>query len=884
MTSVHRYAFLMLFIFAGLVSVRAETRPNIIVFYTDDHGHADLSCQGVLEDIRTPHTDALAARGARIVHGYSTAPQCVPSRGGLLVGRFQGRFGLDSNGSSLAGFNQQKTIAERLQAAGYVTAQFGKWHLGPTPDITQHGFRFVFAQNAQRPFSANIDLNGRDRPMGLLDPEMYHVDGCSRAACSVIERFHDQPLFLYIAYRAPHVPLDAPPKYLSRFPGEMPERRRQALAMISAIDDGVGEITKTLKKHHLLENTLIFYIGDNGAPLKIHKADIPGGGPGWDGSLNDPLNGEKGMLSEGGMHVPFVVSWPNRIPAGQVFPHPISALDVAATAAAIAKLDVTGSELDGVNLIPYLSGENQEPPHEALYWRWTAQSAIREGAWKLLRGGDREYLYNLDEDLEEKHDLSHKHPEVAQRLRDRLQTWSKELDPPGLTVGQMSETWNDYFDFYLDGKPAPPLPEKFQPGDSHGESYQGWLLRNGTLTERGGHLEIMPTESDRQPFMTISGLKLQGPVEASVYLAVTQKGQAALTWRKQGDKGFPSEQREYLPALSLDHWEKRRVQLPVTGTLIHVRLELPTGKSRVRLIELKDANGKVVRLSPPTEVHFQSEVSSQIPIYAGGVAGIEDLVNPDNSDQFRTSGGGLYLHNNGWAALTLPQQREVLRLFESRPIGIELGFGTGPATKAWANRFKSGYGELGIQPAFIAVNAYMQNNRPTVEEWNAYSQSLRTIGGVPSSTLIVPTFEYANFAPNIPHLKDTKVSQMPEFQQVIQAAGGLALDVPCGYFFGREHAYREWVVDAIQWAKAHDTKVVHIASPHRSEENYDEDTTKLMNFLEHRNALPDIVVCENYEGKPAADYPNRVGQESVPHEVLGVARMLQLRFDEDRSH
>ena len=449
-------AALLLAPLAPLHAVGASTaKPNVVVILTDDHGHADLSCQGVLKDIKTPHVDALAAAGVRAVHGYSTAPQCVPSRGGLLTGRFQGRFGLDSNGSALDGFNQQTTIAKRLQEAGYVTAMFGKWHLGPTTEITRHGFQHVFAQNADRPFSANITLDGRDRPMSDLPNELYHVEGCSRAAAAIIDRYHDRPFFLYIAYRAPHVPLDAPQKYLDRFPGKMPERRRQALAMISAVDDGVGLISDTLKKHNLTEQTLIFYIGDNGAPLKIHKADAPGGGSGWDGSLNDPLNGEKGMLAEGGMHVPFVVAWPGTIPGGQSYDHPISALDVAATACALASIQTQPGDLDGVNLIPHLQGEIKTPPHEALYWRWVAQSAIREGNWKLLRGGEREYLYDLGTDLEEKHNLAAKHPEVADRLRARLAAWCAELKPPGLALGPMAPTWNDYFDHYLDGKTVP---------------------------------------------------------------------------------------------------------------------------------------------------------------------------------------------------------------------------------------------------------------------------------------------------------------------------------------------------------------------------------------------------------------------------------------------
>ncbi|NJM55121.1 MAG: sulfatase-like hydrolase/transferase [Verrucomicrobiae bacterium] len=298
------FPFVMTLIASSTPDVSAvPAKPNLIVIYTDDHGHADLGLHGVVQDIRTPHLDALARGGVVAKHGYSTAPQCVPSRAGLMTGRFQARFGVESNQSALDGFNKETTIATRLQRAGYVTAQFGKWHLGPTEEIPRHGFTHVFSQNAQRPFSANITLEGKDRPMGDLPPAEYHVDGCSKAAAAVIERYANKPFFLYIAYRAPHTPLDAPQHYKDRFPGPMPERRRAALGMLAAVDDGVGLLTDTLKKHGLTERTLIFFIGDNGAPLKIHKVDSPlqGDPGGWDGSLNDPLNGEKGMLAEGGL-------------------------------------------------------------------------------------------------------------------------------------------------------------------------------------------------------------------------------------------------------------------------------------------------------------------------------------------------------------------------------------------------------------------------------------------------------------------------------------------------------------------------------------------------------------------------------------------------------
>lgn len=570
----------------------AADRPNIIVFYTDDHGHADLSCQGVLDDIRTPHVDALARNGVLARHGYSTAPQCVPSRAGLLIGKFQSRFGVEANGHALDGFNQELTIAERLQAAGYVTAQFGKWHLGPGPQITDHGFRHVFNQNAGRPFAANITVDGQDRRMSSLAPEMYHIDACSHAAASLIDRYRDKPFFLYVAYRAPHVPLDAPQKYLDRFPGRMPERRRQALAMLSAVDDGVGLITGTLEKHQLTEKTLIFYVGDNGAPLKIHKHDAPGGGPGWDGSLNDPLNGEKGMLAEGGMHVPFVISWPGMIPEGQVYDHPVSALDIAATSAALAQVKVNPGDLDGVNLIPYLTGTEDSAPHDVLTWRWVGQSAIREGKWKLLRGGDREYLYDLHTDIEEQHNLASGHPMVAKRLRQKLSEWAAELDPPGLAAGGMSKAATDYFDFYLDGKP--PAPVRSQPSDDRSLL---WQIRNGELTRTDDGLKISGHPNGRQSaFLTRNGIRLPGPVEIKLSVRTEVAGHVTISWRTRDTPEFTAANRADVGMTRAGQWQDLKATIANTRDIVHVRVQFPGRVTLLRTLQLTPATGKPVTL------------------------------------------------------------------------------------------------------------------------------------------------------------------------------------------------------------------------------------------------------------------------------------------------
>lgn len=431
-------------------------KPNVIVIFTDDHGWADLGAQGVAADIRTPNLDALAAGGLRAECGYVTAPQCVPSRAGLLSGRYQNRFGVEHNSLSVDPFQGERNIAERLKEAGYVTGMAGKWHLGENEKITEHGFDKVFFKHSNAPGFWNMNLEGQE-----IEPTThrggYHLEMIADFACAFIKRHADQPFFFYLAPRAPHTPLDAPDKYTARFPGEMPERRRQALAMISAVDDGIGRMMQTLRELNLEERTLIFVMGDNGAPLKIHQLDSPldGDAGGWDGSINAPMNGEKGMLSEGGIRTPWLAYWKDIIPAGQVFKHPVVSLDVAATAVAVAGLTEKQTDLDGVNLMPHFTGQTSAPPHERLYWRWAAQSAVREGRWKLLRGGSREYLYDLEVDPSEKHNLLTQHADIADRLREQLRLWATQLIPPGVDDLTLPPAGRDFFDYYLDGKHAP---------------------------------------------------------------------------------------------------------------------------------------------------------------------------------------------------------------------------------------------------------------------------------------------------------------------------------------------------------------------------------------------------------------------------------------------
>ncbi|MEA2068518.1 MAG: sulfatase-like hydrolase/transferase, partial [Verrucomicrobiota bacterium] len=240
----------------------------------------------------------------------------------------------------------------------------------------------------------------------------------------------DNPFFLYLSYFAPHTPLEAPQKYLNRFPADMPEARRYALAMLSAIDDGVGLIRDRLQVLELDKNTLIFFVSDNGAPLKCPDRNVPISQlklSEWNGSLNAPAAGEKGMLAEGGIRVPFLACWPGVIPGRQVDDTPVITLDIAATALALTESDA--SDLDGINLMPLLTAQTNQLSRETLFWTFGGQAAVRKGKWKLLTTQTNgEFLFSLDDDLSERKNKLRAFPEVAAELRARLAGWQAQFE------------------------------------------------------------------------------------------------------------------------------------------------------------------------------------------------------------------------------------------------------------------------------------------------------------------------------------------------------------------------------------------------------------------------------------------------------------------------
>jgi arylsulfatase A-like enzyme len=583
---------------APLAALAAD-KPNIILIYSDDHGWADLGAQGTDKDIRTPNLDAMASEGVRFTRGYVSAPQCVPSRAGVLTGRYQQRFGVEDNNKGPLPL-AELTIPERLKAAGYVTGQVGKWHLDLIGDkksskglrVTKefmphaHGFDEYF-RGEMRQFYASHDLQGNPFPDAphLVADTRFRVVVQTEAALSFLDRRAakpEQPFFLYLAWYAPHVPLESPEPWFSKTSPELPKERRQALAMIAAMDEGLGQLRAKLKAMGQEKNTLIFFIGDNGAPL----------GKAWDGSLNTPLVGQKGMLSEGGIRTPFVAAWPGHLPAGTVYDRPVSSLDVAATAVALAGLPKDRA-LDGVDLTPFVKGEVNGAPHERLFWRWGSQAAVLEHPWKLVRLGDREEML-FDVTLPDGESLTKNQakarPEVVARLRQALKAWSDTLTPPGLPTSLDPHHEGMFGEHGVITASANAEPRKNEPAGA----IQGWLCRNGSIALKDGALTMTAdpkAAKNARPFLTKTGLALKGPVTVIIKADAKVASNGSLSWRTK-------DQPDFLPANLVrfeipDGASEQSAVLPVDGQAIHVRLNLgdQAESLRLRSIELRPAKG-----------------------------------------------------------------------------------------------------------------------------------------------------------------------------------------------------------------------------------------------------------------------------------------------------
>lgn len=404
-----------------------KQKPNVLIFLIDDTGWGECGFQGAT-DIPTPNMDSIAKAGVRFTQGYVSGPYCSPTRAGLMTGRYQTRFGHEFNGSSRPGLvKSETTMADRLRAAGYATCAIGKWHLGEAKGFypMDRGFDEFYGTLANTPFfrpSNFVDSRKSPDVQAPNEKDFYTTDAYAERAEDWLGKQKDKPWFLYVPFNAQHAPLEASKKYLDRFPDVKDEKRKIFSAMMSAMDDAVGRILGKVRELKQEENTIIFFLSDNGGPTASTT------------SRNGPLNGFKMTTWEGGVRVPFCAQWKGKIPAGSTYEHPIIQLDILPTCLTAAGVAVDPAwKLDGVDLMPFLTGEKKERPHENLFWRFGEQMAIRHGDFKLVtaRGGSgKPELYDLAKDIGESKDLAAAMPEKAAELQKLWDAWNAEQAAP----------------------------------------------------------------------------------------------------------------------------------------------------------------------------------------------------------------------------------------------------------------------------------------------------------------------------------------------------------------------------------------------------------------------------------------------------------------------
>ena len=419
---------------APLPAAPGREKPNVLLIVSDDQGYTDTGFQGC-KDIPTPNLDRLAQSGIHCTSGYVTHPFCSPSRAALMTGRYQQRFGHEFNpvydpldpkeGLPLT----EKMLPAFLADAGYATGWIGKWHLGASPAHTpqRRGFKETFGfiggghqywqwkPNVHQ-YTLALERNGQ-----AVEVTNHLTTVFGDEAAAFVKRHAQEPWFLYLAFNAPHTPHQPTPEQLAKFSCVKPPQRARYAAQVGLLDDAIGVTLDALRQSGQESRTLVFFFSDNGGP-NVNASD------------NTPLRGFKGQVYEGGVRVPFVVSWPGRLPAGKDYAQPVSSLDVFATALACAGMPMPSDrKYDGVNLLPYLDGEKKGPPHERLFWRSGGNQlwAVREGDWKLVRLKDKpDELYDLSVDIGETRSLADTKPDVARRLTAALEAWDKELAAP----------------------------------------------------------------------------------------------------------------------------------------------------------------------------------------------------------------------------------------------------------------------------------------------------------------------------------------------------------------------------------------------------------------------------------------------------------------------
>ncbi|MCL4139596.1 UNVERIFIED_CONTAM: hypothetical protein GTU68_030558 [Idotea baltica] len=421
-------------------------RPNILVILCDDLGYSDVGFNGA-KDIKTPALDQLAKNGTIFSSAYVAHPFCGPSRTSLMTGRYShkigAQFNLPPNSDTIdKGVALNETfISKVLQESGYETGIVGKWHLGATPKYhpNNRGFddfygflggghkyfpeEYLVTYEKQKKAGKEVifeyllplEHNGKE-----VREKEYLTDALSHEAIRFVKDASEKekPFFLYLSYNAPHVPLEAKREDLAKFAHIKDEKRRAYAAMVYSVDRGVGEIEEALKVSGQFDNTLIVFLSDNGG--KTTK-----------GATNYPLSKGKGSTQEGGYRVPMFFHWPNNVPAGERFDHPVSALDFYPTFAGLANAKIPeGKQLDGKDIWSDLLAKKNAHKDENIYVLRHREGytdvGVRKNQWKALKVEQQSWkLFNIEKDLGEKNDLSSKYPEVLNGLILNAEKWSK---------------------------------------------------------------------------------------------------------------------------------------------------------------------------------------------------------------------------------------------------------------------------------------------------------------------------------------------------------------------------------------------------------------------------------------------------------------------------
>jgi len=486
-----RISALLLFLFSAL-PIFADDRPNIVLILSDDMGYSDVGAHGS-KDIPTPYIDRIVKEGVRLTQAYANGSFCTPTRIALLGCRYQQRTGNDDLPQVTGPLPLPiKTLSDRLQESGYTTGMVGKWHVGEGKGYNplDRGFDefYGFLGGGHTYFPDRPQRGSYGSPIFRQKEDSketrYLTDAFGDEAAAFLKRHREstKPLFLYLAFNAVHTPMHATPKYLDRFP-ELQGQRKIYAAMLSAMDDAIGQVLKELDDSGKADNTLVIFHNDNGGPTTRNAVN---------GSINMPLRGSKCETFEGGIRVPLFLRWPSKLEPQSTYDLPVMTFDLSATALHLAGADTC--KIDGKDLRPYLFGQKTDRPHQTLYWRSRTRNnnyAVRHGDWKYVYSTEgteqpgprqtpaRDMLFDLSKDVGEKNDLSEKHPEILAKLKALYQQWDEEMDADCQELGLQPPTVRGQT------KPKPKIPFK------QTTSFPGFeKLENVAIQKVGDNLRV----------------------------------------------------------------------------------------------------------------------------------------------------------------------------------------------------------------------------------------------------------------------------------------------------------------------------------------------------------------------------------------------------------